>query len=413
MTGITSIFAANGRIRQNPAIQLFANGPFRAFFLGNLTNSTGVQLRVMAQSWLILELGGSQLMVGAAMGLRFLPAIFVGLLAGVWIDRLGGRYVLLWERTLLLGLAAVTAMLVLTDTVAIWHVVVLSVVSSTLMVAGAPAMNSMVTKLVPKSSLQSANSINQLTISSANALGPMGAGFLIAAFGLSSPWLALIGLYILSVAATWKLPREQLAEATDEPAYVAIKNGLRYVRSDPIIGRLMLLSVTVIFVGSLGPIIPVYARDRFDVGSNGLGIMMAVSALGFATGALYIASTGGLKRKSVSMMLAVIIYAATQAGFGFSSNYMVSLALLFVNSTTPPVWISSVVTLLQTESDAKMLGRVMALFALSTQGLFLGAMIGAWVGLQIGNDWMLLSAGIGFVTTHAIVMIFSPSVRRL
>ena len=48
LTGITSIFAADGRIRRNQSVQLFANVPFRAFFLGNLTNATGVELRVMA-----------------------------------------------------------------------------------------------------------------------------------------------------------------------------------------------------------------------------------------------------------------------------------------------------------------------------------------------------------------------------
>ena len=222
LTGITTLFSREGRIRQNPSVQLLANAPLRAFYFGNLTNSTGVELRVMAQSWLILELGGSQLMVGAAIGLRFLPAIVIGLMAGVWIDRLGARIVLLWERGLLLVLAIVTALLVLTETVVIWHVVVLSVISSTLMVVGGPGMNSLVTKLVPKSSLQAANSINQLTRSSSRALGPMAAGFLIASFGLGAPWLALVALYILSVIATSKLPKQEAVESTGESAVSAV-----------------------------------------------------------------------------------------------------------------------------------------------------------------------------------------------
>ena len=413
MTGITAIFAADGPIRRNPSVQLLTNGSIRAFFAGNLANATAVEVRVMAQSWLILELGGSQLMVGAAIGLRFLPAIFVGLMAGVWVDKLGGRYVLLWERSLLLGLAVVTALLVLSDTVVIWHIMLLSVVSSTLMIAGGPAMNSMVTKLVPKSSLQAANSINQLTFSSARALGPMGAGFLIAAFGMGSPWLALIGLYMLAIAATWKLPKGEPAGTGDETAYRAIMNGLRYVKSDPIISRVMFLAFTAIFVGGLFSVIPVYARDRFDVGSTGLGIMMAAAALGNAVGALLVAFTGGFRRKSVSMMVAVVIFSTAAAGFGFSTNYAVALVFLFLNASSAPLWISSVVTLLQTESDPKMLGRVMALFAISIQVIFLGAMTWAWLGQQIGNDWMLLFVGLAFVIAHAVVMVFSPSIRRL
>jgi uncharacterized membrane protein YoaK (UPF0700 family) len=55
----------------------------------------------------------------------------------------------------------------------------------------------------------------------------------------------------------------------------------------------------------------------------------------------------------------------------------------------------------------------MSLFALSMQGLFLGAMIGAWLGQLIGNDMMLLYSAVAFVGVHAVLLIFSPAVRRL
>jgi MFS family permease len=407
------LFAKDGPIRRNQSVQLLANANARNFYLGNLTNSTGMEMRVMAQSWLLLELGGSQLMLGAAMGLRFLPAIVIGLVAGVWIDKLGGRFVLLWERIMLLVLAVITALLVITDTVEIWHVIVLSVVSSTLMVIGGPAMNSMVTKLVPQSSLQAANSINQLTMSSSRALGPMAAGFLIAAYGMSSPWLALIGLYILSVGATWKMPRHDEVQSTGESTISAVKNGLIYVKSNPIISRIMILAFTVIFVGAMGPMVPIYAKEVFDVGGTGLGVMMAVNAVGYAFGALIVAMTGGFKRKSVSLIVAVLIYAGAQVGFGFSTSFSMALVFLFINGTAPPLWISSIVTLLQTESDSKMLGRVMALFALSVQNLFLGALIWSWLGVQIGNDWMLLWVAVAFVLSHTLVLVMSPAIRKL
>ena len=85
--------------------------------VSNFSNYMGVELRVMAQSWLILELGASQIWVGAATGLRVIPAILLGLFAGVMVDRLGGRVVLIWERSLLLALAVVTALVVVSGTV--------------------------------------------------------------------------------------------------------------------------------------------------------------------------------------------------------------------------------------------------------------------------------------------------------
>ena len=98
--------------------------------IGNLANNVGVELRVMAQSWLILELGASQIWVGAATGLRVVPAIFLGLFAGVMVDRLGGRVILIWERSILLILAVVTAAVVVSGQVTLWQIVALSIISS-------------------------------------------------------------------------------------------------------------------------------------------------------------------------------------------------------------------------------------------------------------------------------------------
>jgi MFS family permease len=409
MTGNTWILGRLRRISESSSTELLSIRSFRAYFLGNLTNTTGVEMRVMAQSWL----GGSQVMVGAAIGLRFIPAIIIGLMAGVWVDRLGGRFVLLWERGLLLGLAAVTAALVLTDTVTVWHVVLVSVISSTLMSAGAPAMHSMVTYIVPRSSLRAANSLNQLSMSSARMLGPMGAGFLLAAYGLGSPWLALIGLYAISVAATWTLPKSEPKTDSGESVLASIKSGIKYVKSDLIVRRIMLLAFSAVFAGAITPIIIVYARDRFDAGETGLGMMMAAGVIGSAIGAGLIASIGGRAKTWITMLLTVATYSAAMIVFGFSTNFLLPLVMVFFTGITAAIWITVVVTLLQTVSDPKMLGRVMSLYVLSIQTYFLSAMIGAWVGQQIGNDIMLVLAGVGFFGMHAILMVMSPALRKV
>jgi MFS family permease len=110
----------------------------------------GVELRIMAQSWLILELGASQIWVGAATGLRVVPALAIGLFAGVMVDRLGGRSVLIFERLLLLLLAVVTAAVVVAGVVNLWQIVVLSIVSSAVLAIGMPAGQTLVMNYLPK-----------------------------------------------------------------------------------------------------------------------------------------------------------------------------------------------------------------------------------------------------------------------
>ena len=150
--------------KQNSALQLLRS-PFKWLFYSNLANAIGVELRLMAQSWLILELGGSQVWVGAANGLRIIPSFLASLLAGLLIDRIGGRTILLWDRLGLLIIAAITAMIVLADVVQVWHVVALSIASGGVIALGMPSSNTLVTELVPREKLHTANSLNVFTFS--------------------------------------------------------------------------------------------------------------------------------------------------------------------------------------------------------------------------------------------------------
>ena len=96
-------------------------------------------MRIAAQSWWILDEGGSNTAVGLASGLRVIPIVLISLYAGVMIDRLGGKRVLLVERWLLVALALATALLLLSGWVEVWHIVILSAVAGATIAIGTPA----------------------------------------------------------------------------------------------------------------------------------------------------------------------------------------------------------------------------------------------------------------------------------
>ena len=367
----------------------------------------------MAQAWLILELGGSQVWVGAANGLRFIPFIAISLMAGVWVDRLGGRAMILIERTLLIGLAVITAFLVITDTIVLWHVVVLSVAASSAVAIGMPAMQTMMREIVPVNNLQIAQSLNGLAFSFARAVGPVGGGFLIAGFGLGSPWLALIGLYAMATGFALRLPRHRPEVVESKSMLREIRAGLSYIRGNPVVFRIMIMAFSTVLAGAIMPIIPVYARDRFDVGETGFGFMMASFALGNAVSAILIVVKDGWERKALPVAVAAIMWATAMIVFGFSTSFPLSLAALFLAGAAMPIWVSSILTLLQLQTERPMVGRVMSVYALSLEGFTLAWLLGAWVGQQIGNDWMLLASGSLFFLIHLGLIFTSPQLRRL
>lgn len=116
-----------------------------------------------------------------------MPFILSSLLAGVLIDRVGGRTILLWDRLGLLLLAAATCALVFFDVAQVWHLVALSIAVGGVIALGMPSTQTLVVDLVPQQRLHAANSLNTFAFSIARALGPMGGGILIAEIGLVAP----------------------------------------------------------------------------------------------------------------------------------------------------------------------------------------------------------------------------------
>ena len=413
MTELTPRATGLTRVRQLPVVQLLAIQPFRALVSGNLANNMGVELRVMAQSWLILELGASQVWVGAAMGLRVVPAIALGLFAGVMVDRLGGRVILLWERFILLALAVLTAALVVSDGITLWQIVTLSIVSSAVLALGLPATQTLVISLVPRESLQAANSLNALVFSMGRALGPLAGGLLIAGFGLGAPFLVLIGVYILAILFTYRLPKVETASDDRTSAITELREGLHYIRTHPVLSRVVLLAFSVIFSAAFVPIMPVYARDRFDVGGTGFAVMLASWAVGQATAAIWISSKREWKRKIPPILVATAMFTVAIITFALSTYFPLTLAALAVIGAAISVWTSSTITLLQTQADPKITGRVMSVYSLSLQMMMLGWFLGAWIGEIVGNALMMIAGTAIYLVLHLALIFTSRDLRKL
>ena len=174
----------------------------------------------------------------------------------------------------------------------------------------------------------------------------------------------------------------------------------------------ILMAFSVIFFGMIFPLIPVYARDVLDVGEVKFGWMWGAVAIGQATGALAIVARGGFQRKSRGVAAGAVIFGLGLIGFGLSENYWISLAFLFVTGLGFPLWVTSVVTLLQDHSKPEYLGRVMAVYAIALQGVSIGWMLGGVLMDSIGNfPTVLVAVGGGWVIV-LVAMVLSADFRR-
>ena len=370
-----------------------------ALLISNALGFTGEQMRVAAQSWWILEQGGSKMEMGFAAGLRIIPVLIITLYGGVLIDRVGGKRILIVERTFLIFLGALTGLILLFDQVEIWHVIILSTLAGSTIAFGAPAKQTLAADVVPADLRQSANSMNQLGSATGRTLGPLLAGILIS---IRSAALALFGLaivYVVSLIATFGITSKRSPNDSSDSALRQIIGGFVHIKETPVLLWTGMLGVSFIFLGMIFPIIPVYAQDLLEIGEVGFGGLWGAVAIGQAAGAIFIASRGGFKRKSLGAVFGTGIFGVGLIGFGLSDTYWLSFIFLFINGLGFPMVLTSAITLLQNHSKPEYRGRVMAVWAIMLQGVSLAWMLGGFlldaigpmptVLVAVGGGWAL------------------------
>ena len=398
---------------RSPLRRLFTSRTYASFFVANMFGFGGEQMRLAAQSWWILSEGGSTAVMGLAVGLRVIPFMLISLYAGVMIDRYGGKRILLLERSILIILALVTAAILLLDQVQIWHIVVLSTLAGSTLALGNPAEQTLITEVVPKDLLQSANSATQVSRAIGRTLGPLSAGILIAARSAALALFGLAAVYAGSLLATFGVSTRHERVSTPDSAIRQIVEGLRYTRQTPILRWTILSGTAVVFIGMIFPIIPIYAKDVLDVSEVQFGWMWGAIALGQASGGFVIAATGGFQRKSIQLLVGVGLFGVGLIGFGLSGTYWISLILLFVTGLGFPLLVVSWFTLLQQNSKREYRGRVMALYLLTDSSLISVSWILAGVLFEsIGAVPTVLVAVIGGWTILLITFVASKDLRR-
>ena len=245
-----------------------------ALVVSNALGFGGEQMRIAAQSWWILDEGGSNTAVGLAAGLRVVPVVLISLYAGVMIDRFGGKRVLLVERWLLVALALGTALVLLSDGVEVWHIVALSTIAGATIAIGFPAYLTLVPEIVPADLRPSANLLNQIGPSAGRTFGPLLAGMLIALRNAATAFFGLTAVYVAAVVVTMRLPASRAVAAAPGSAVQQIADGLRYIRRTPVLFWLVwLVTFSYIFFGFAFPLVPAIAVEVLDTSEVQFGWM--------------------------------------------------------------------------------------------------------------------------------------------
>ncbi len=272
---------------------LSRNRNYRNLWLGQVVSEIGDHFNSIAVLSMALHMTGSGATVGGAMLARVAPALLAAPLAGVVLDRLDRRRVMISSDLLRAAIAA--AHLVLLVYPKTWTLYLLSA----LLTFAAPFFNSgraaILPRLVSREDLHAANALTQTTGWLTVAAGTMLGGF-------STSWLGYKGAFLINAASflwsAWAIAtlrveggfRPQRAAhpaARHRSGYEEFRDGIRYIRSHPLILGILLLGAGWATGGGAAQILfTLFGESVFAHGPSGTGILWGFAGFGLVAGGL-------------------------------------------------------------------------------------------------------------------------------
>ncbi|MDD5475003.1 MAG: MFS transporter [Syntrophales bacterium] len=381
---------------------------FRALWLGMLPGILAMQMFFFVNGYFAFQLTGAASSIGIIWLGFGIPFLLFSLVGGVVADRYSKRRILIITQVFLVAGAVMTALMVLSGSIRIWHMVLIGTVMGTAFTFHMPARQSFAVQLTSPTNLMNAMALNGAGLNVCRLLGSPLAAVLI---GVS--WINVGGTYVI-MAAMFALVILSLFRITDTGSPAAGKNnqtgframidGVLYIRHNSVVLVLLLMSLAPIMLGlPYQALMPVFAEKVFFVGPRGLGILMMANGVGAMVGSLVIASLRELNNRGNVQIGLGVLFGLSLALFSFVESYVLGLAVLFILGVVSSSYLALNATLIMEKSDRNYHGRVMSIYLLTFSALPLGNMV-----LSLFADIYGASAtvGAGGILLSSIVFFF-------
>jgi len=304
---------------------------FKLFFFGQSISLIGTWMTRLATTWLVYRLTHSALLLGIVTFAGQIVAFALGPFAGVWVERLNRRKLLVWTQAAAAVQSLAMAALTLAHVINLWEIIALTALQGLINAFDMPARQSFLIQMVEdRNDLSNAIAINSSMVNGARLVGPAVAGLVIGAVG--EGWCFLIdGVSYFAVIASLLMMRIKRLDVRVTAASMLeqMREGWDYVRTFRPIRTILLLFSLLCLVGyPFAVLLPVFVVQVLHGGAATLGWLTGASGIGALVSALSLAI-----RKSVVGLTRMLQIAAAMLGgalvlFGLSHTLWVSLVLM-------------------------------------------------------------------------------------
>lgn len=366
-----------------------------------------------AIGWHVFELSGSAFHLGLVGIVQFVPALGLTLIGGAVADAYDRRRVILAAQAaaglcsgaLFLGTEAGVAGLPL-----LYGLVLLAAVASAF---EGPSRASLLPSLVAREHFPRVVTVAATNQALAFVSGPAIGGFVIAAAGIGAAYAAHVLLVAGSLAAMALLRAPRAAGPRRNIDLAAIREGLAFVRSQPVVLGCMTLDLFAVVFGGATALLPIYANEILDVGARGFGILSSSLEVGALATSLLLVMIRPIRRAGPALLAAVTLFGVSTIVFGLSRDFPLSVAAYVVAGMADQVSVVLRGTAIQLSTPDALRGRVSAVNMLfvgaSNQ---LGAAESGFVAALTSATFAVVSGGLGCLVVVALVALRIPALRR-
>ena len=350
-------------------------------------------------------------MLGSINLVRSIASLGMIPIAGLLIDRLQRRRLMLFINAWLFTITLCLALILLFGYTRIYHLFIFSFLGGLVQTIDMSLRQVVIFDLVPRRFAPNAVAIVQTGWSLMRSFGPGIGGLLILWFGPGGNFLIQAGAYALITITITKIrfPLREVAPSSSSPIE-KIREGIRYVWKERITRTFMLIGfILPLLIIPIFSILPaVYAADVFHGGSDVLGYLMSSVGAGGIIGGLLTASLGAVERRGMLQLSSLFMLGVSLIAFAFCTELKIALPVMALAGFFEIIFLTTNQTLLQLSIPNNMRGRVTSIINLNGVIMPMGGLV-AGIGSDIFGGPKVITIIMSGIAACIAVIVFLAS----
>ena len=396
---------------------------FRLYFAGQSISLIGTWITRIATSWLVYRLTGSAFLLGVVGFAGQIPTFLLAPFAGVMVERMDRRKLLVWTQVLAGVQSLLLAALTLAKVITIHEVLALSVFQGLINAFDMPGRQAFLVQMVSsdgakpnKADLSNAIALNSSIVNLARLVGPAIAGLIIAAVG--EGWCFLIdGASYIAVVASLLLMRVTRRAVDRSPASMLaqLHEGWSYVIGFRPIRTILLLFALISLMGMpFMVLMPIFAAEVLHGGPHTLGFLTGASGVGALVSAISLAVRKSVRGLTTMIQISAFLFGGGLILFGLSRSLPLSLVLMLMVGFGMMQGLAASNTVIQTLVPEDKRGRVMSYYTMAFVGMApFGSLLAGGLAHRFGAPHTVVITGTACVLGGIWFSTQLRSVRRV